>query len=59
MNPTKEQADEAGRRPGVPHINKRTGLREYVTGPDTSLVRKARKVRARALTLARQKGVLA
>lgn len=56
MNPTEEQANEVGSRPGVPHINKRTGLREYVTGPDTSLARKARKARARELTLARQGG---
>ena len=55
MNPTEEQS----RSPSVPYINPRTGLREYVTGPDTSLARKARKARARELTLARQKEVLA
>lgn len=53
MNPTKGKSGS----PGVPHVNPRTGLREYVTGPDTSLARKARKARARELTMARQKGV--
>lgn len=55
MNPTEEHIKSSG----VPYVNPRTGLREYVTGPDTSLARKGRKARARELTLARQKGVLA